>query len=236
MPATLNAEDIAYWYLRLNGFLCLRNFLVHGDRRGEDRTEIDVVGVRFQYRREHLSKPMPDDDWIEHAQRTIVVFCDANKGAYDFNRAWSNQRRRIMESFLALVGVIPDKLWDRVARELYDNGRSEPDPNLLVTALLIHHDPQQQVSLRWKAAKVVQVERALQFIHRQFKAYDVIERSHEQWEPSGHSLWHLYDRYHWPEDEFVKAGLNSIGIDVADTASAKDSEKQTSSISDENRG
>ena len=27
MPSTLNAEDIAYWYLRLNGFLTLRNFL-----------------------------------------------------------------------------------------------------------------------------------------------------------------------------------------------------------------
>jgi hypothetical protein len=98
MSAKLNAEDIAYWYLRLNGFLCLRNFLVHGDRRGDDRTEIDVVGVRFQHRREHLSKPMIDDKWVELASRTIVVFCDAKTGARDFNCAWSNQRRKIMES------------------------------------------------------------------------------------------------------------------------------------------
>jgi len=68
MSATLNADDIAYWYLRLNGSLCLRNFLVHGDRRGEDRTEMDAVRVRFRYRREHLSQPMLDDDWVERAE------------------------------------------------------------------------------------------------------------------------------------------------------------------------
>jgi hypothetical protein len=226
MPTTLNAEEVGYWYLRPNG-------LVHGDRRGEDRTEIDVVGVRFQYRREHLSNPMADDDWVQHSQRTIVVFCDAKTGAHDFNRSWSNRRRRIMESFLALVGVIPDILWDRVARELYDNGRSEPDPNLLITALLIHHDPQQQVLLRWKAAKVIQIEDALQFIHRRFKAYEAIKRSHEQWETSGHSLWQLYDRHHWSEDEFVKAGLSSIGISVADAESAKANARQSLSMSDE---
>jgi hypothetical protein len=45
---TLTAEDIAYWYLRLNGFLILRNFLVHGDRQGRIRTDIDVLGVRFR--------------------------------------------------------------------------------------------------------------------------------------------------------------------------------------------
>jgi hypothetical protein len=229
----LNAEDVAYWYLRLNGFLCLRNFLVHGDRRGEDRTEIDVVGVRFRYRREHLSKPMFDDVWVERAEQTIVVFCDAKKGANDFNSAWLNQRRQIIESFLALIGVIPGGLWDRVARELYDNGCSEPSPDLLITALLIHHDPQQQVSLRWKAAKVIQIAHALQFIHRRFKAYDMIKRSHGQWEPSGHSLWRLYDRHHWSEDDFVNAGLSSIGVSTPDPASVRDNTTQSSSRSEE---
>jgi hypothetical protein len=92
MPSTLNAEEVAYWYLRLNGFLTLRNFLVHGDRRGETRTEIDVLGVRFRHRREHLNQPMKDDDWIERARRNIVVFCDAKKGAQDFNNAWAEPR------------------------------------------------------------------------------------------------------------------------------------------------
>jgi hypothetical protein len=236
MSATLNAEDIAYWYLRLNGFLCLRNFLVHGGRRGDDRTEIDVVGVRFRHRREHLSKPMLDDDWVELAARMIVVFCDAKKGASDFNPAWLKQQRRTIESFLALVGVIPEGLWDTTARELYDNGRSEPSPDLIITALLVHHDPQQQVSLRWKAAMVVQLGHALQFVHRRFKSYDVVKRSHEQWERSGHLLWQLYDRLRSSEDDFVKAGLNCIGSIATDIASARDNAKQLIPLSDINRG
>ncbi len=236
MSDKLNPEDVAYWYLRLIGFLCLRNLLVHGDRRGDDRTEIDVVGVCFRYRREHLDNPMVDDDWIERVERTIVVFCDAKKGAHGFNRAWSNQRRRIMESFLALVGVIPDGLWDQAARELYERGRSEPSPDLLITALLIHHDPQQQALLRWKGAEIVQLGHAFRFVHRRFRAYDVIKRSHEQWEKSGHSLWRLYDRYRWSEDEFVRAGLNCIGSSTTDIAPARDNAKQPLSLFDENRG
>src|SRR6266403_1768319 len=94
MPMTLNAEGVAYWYLRLNGFLCLRNFLVHGDTGGEVRTEIDVVGVRFKHRREHFRDPMIDDDWIEQAKRTIVVFCDAKTGARDINLPWQNRERK----------------------------------------------------------------------------------------------------------------------------------------------
>jgi hypothetical protein len=217
----LDAEDLAYWYLRLNGFLCLRNFLVHGDRRGEDRTKIDVVGVRFRHRREHLNRPMIDDDWIERPGRTIVVFCDAKTGAQDFNPTWMNQPRRIMESFLALVGVIPKEHWEQVAHELYGSGRSEPSSDLLITALLIHHDPQRRVLLRWKSAEVVQLEHALRFVHRRFKAYDVIKSSHEQWERSGHSLWALYERYHWSEDKFVKVGLNCIGCSGTETKVAE---------------
>jgi hypothetical protein len=236
MSAKLDAEDIAYWYLRLNGFLCLRNFLVHGDRRGEDRTEIDIVGVRFRHRREHLDKPMIDDDWIERAKRTIVVFCDVKKGAQDFNPAWLNQRRRVMESFLALVGVIPEGLWDQTARELYGSGRSEPNPDILITALLAHHDPQQLVSLRWKSAEILQLGHALRFVHGRFSAYDVVKRSHDQWEPSGHALWALYDRYRWSEDDFVKAGLNCIGSGTTEIASTKTNPRQSSLSSGENRG
>jgi hypothetical protein len=41
----LTAEDVTYWYLRLNGFLTIQNFIVHGNRRGRTKTDIDVLGV-----------------------------------------------------------------------------------------------------------------------------------------------------------------------------------------------
>ncbi|PWT84236.1 MAG: hypothetical protein C5B58_05030 [Acidobacteria bacterium] len=212
MAAKLDAEDIAYWYLRLNGFLILRNFLVHGDRRGETRTDIDVLGVRFRYRREHLDQPMKDDDWIAQTNRTIVVFCEAKKRADDFNPAWTKRDKMTMESFLALVGVIPRKLWPHVANELYEAGRSEVNQEALITTLLINHDPERRVSTRLKLAQHIQLEHALRFIHRRFKKYHSVKTPHGQWEPSGHAIWNLYSSFRSSEDRFVNLVMDRIGI------------------------
>lgn len=212
MSAKLDPEDIAYWYLRLNGFLILRNFLVHGDRRGETRTDIDVLGVRFRYRREHLDQPMKDDDWIARANRTVVVFCEAKKGADDFNPAWTSRDKMTMESFLALVGVIPRDHWPRVANELYEAGRSDVNQEVLITALLMHHDPKRLVSTRLKSAQQIQLEHALRFIHRRFKKYHSVKTPHGQWEPSGHAIWNLYSSFRRSEDRFVNSVMERIGI------------------------
>jgi hypothetical protein len=43
----LNAESLAYWYFRLNGFFAIPNFVVHPERGVGQRTDIDVLGVRL---------------------------------------------------------------------------------------------------------------------------------------------------------------------------------------------
>ena len=40
---------IAYWFFRLNGYANITNFVVHPDRRGSQRTDVDVLAVRFPY-------------------------------------------------------------------------------------------------------------------------------------------------------------------------------------------
>ncbi len=44
----MKAEMLANWYFRLNGFLTSQNYILH-DRRSQ-RTEIDILGVRFQHK------------------------------------------------------------------------------------------------------------------------------------------------------------------------------------------
>ena len=53
-PTPLDPEKVAYWYLRLNGFLQIENFVVHPERRGGQRTDADLLAVRFPYRAERL--------------------------------------------------------------------------------------------------------------------------------------------------------------------------------------
>ena len=50
----IDPEKVAYWYFRLNGFLQIENFVVHPERRGGQRTDADLLAVRFPYRAERL--------------------------------------------------------------------------------------------------------------------------------------------------------------------------------------
>lgn len=54
-------ERLAYWYLRLNGYLLLENFIIHHDVSSNQETDADLLGVRFQHRAENLNNPMHDD-------------------------------------------------------------------------------------------------------------------------------------------------------------------------------
>src|ERR1700738_2672654 len=50
----LDPEKVAYWYFRLNGFFQIENFVVHPERRGGQRTDADLLAVRFPWRAERL--------------------------------------------------------------------------------------------------------------------------------------------------------------------------------------
>ena len=50
----LDPEKVAYWYFRLNGFLQIENFVVHPERRGSQRTDADLLAVRFPFRAERM--------------------------------------------------------------------------------------------------------------------------------------------------------------------------------------
>ena len=43
----ITAGQLAYWYLRLNGLLNIPDFVVHPEQGGNQRTDVDVLGVRF---------------------------------------------------------------------------------------------------------------------------------------------------------------------------------------------
>ena len=49
----VSSEALGYWFLRPNGFLTIPNFAVHPDAGSQQGTDVDVLGVRFPYRREN---------------------------------------------------------------------------------------------------------------------------------------------------------------------------------------
>lgn len=74
-------ERLAFWFLRLNGFLTIPNFIVHPERPREDRaypqqTDVDVLGVRFPFRAENRMRPMPDFELFAAEKRPMVVLSE----------------------------------------------------------------------------------------------------------------------------------------------------------------
>lgn len=118
-----------------------------------------------------------------------------------------------MESFLALVGVVPRDCWKHVARDLYANGLAKPSGDLLVTTLLIHEDKRGIVRPHWPDAPRVQITHALRFVHHRFYEYHNPKTPHVQWNPAGHRLWDLYCRYRNSPEKFVAEVASEVGAD-----------------------
>ena len=102
----IRSEDLAYWYLRLNGLLTTTNFIVHPDRGRDQETDVDVLGVRFPHRAENLERPMKDDDFFVNIRdRTLVAIAEVKSGRCDLNGPWTNPRRRNMLRVLMAIGL-----------------------------------------------------------------------------------------------------------------------------------
>jgi len=69
----IGTEKLVYWYLRLNGFLTIENFVVHPDQGRDQRTDVDILGTRFPYRSELLKNSMKDDKKVILNENKIVI-------------------------------------------------------------------------------------------------------------------------------------------------------------------
>ena len=45
LSLTLNPDTVAYWFFRLNGCSTITNFVVHPDRHGSQRTDVNVLAA-----------------------------------------------------------------------------------------------------------------------------------------------------------------------------------------------
>lgn len=82
-------EELAYWYLRLNGFFPLTNFVLHKSDDVEFTSDCDVLAVRPPMVYEEVGGRNEDwDRWLlPHIQteRTLGVICEVKTGAFKRN-------------------------------------------------------------------------------------------------------------------------------------------------------
>ena len=102
------AEEAAFWYLRLNGFFAITNFVVHKSEGVSHTSDCDVMGVRLPHTYEEVGGQ--DDDWDRYLvdcldfRQPVGVICEVKSGAYEPRGLF---RTPVLEYVFGRLGFVP---------------------------------------------------------------------------------------------------------------------------------
>jgi hypothetical protein len=209
-------EKVAYWYFRLNGFLQIENFVVHPGRKGSQRTDADLLAVRFPYRAEFLldhPNPMLDDEGILRLSPTAIdVAIVEVKGANQLcalNGPWTIEERQNVNRVLAAIGCVPHSLINEAAARIYQHGIVEHDHYLRIRLISVGRAKNPELEERFPQVVQVTWPQILSFIWHRFSVYRKQKTQVQQWDRQGLLLKRLSDRSRGPED-FISNALSRI--------------------------
>jgi hypothetical protein len=130
MKYQYNPERLAYWYLRLNGFLAIENFIVHDEGGGPQRTDVDLIALRFPNRREAFRdygervEWMTDDSRFADKKIPFAAFVEVTSGRCKLNGPWTNHTKANMpRAIMALGAFSTRKEVDLASKEVYTTSR-----------------------------------------------------------------------------------------------------------------
>jgi hypothetical protein len=190
------SERLAYWFLRLNGFLTTTNFIVHREEGMGQHSDVDVLAIRFPNRRENQIRPMQDDWRLVDATRIQLVLAEAKLAECGFNLSWLDPGRGNMRRILAAVGAFDEERLEQVCEGMYRAGEWT-DGTYWVRLLafgerrnrtLGHGALGQVPQFRWR-------EDVLPFIHERFWSYRNEKWYHGQWDDDAKKLYRAMMRH-----------------------------------------
>jgi hypothetical protein len=174
-------EQVALWYLRLNGYFAIPNFIAHGNI--ETRTDVDVLGVRFP----HSCEFEDDTKRLDiRAENIDVVLSEVKKGRCKVNGPWRQREpNRALEYVLRRVGLFDEEasIVD-AANALYSTRRYENDR---FSVRIICFGRKRNASL----TGVTQIlwSDVISFISSRFDRYKREKADNQYWDSFGIYLW-----------------------------------------------
>ena len=128
MRYKIDAERLVYWFFRLNGFLTIENFILHHETRSTQRTDLDLVGVRYPHRREALHGHGDHERWMEdfsifaNNDRPLIVFVEVCTRRCKINGPWTAREKGNLPRALRALGIIPESVVTEASNNIYDEG------------------------------------------------------------------------------------------------------------------
>ncbi len=180
--------DLAYWYFRLNGFFTLVNWVLHPVSRGGQRTDADILGVRFPFRAEFSDLPDFDDAEFRALDRPLLLCAEVTRDECKLNGPWTDRNRANINALLHALGPCRLDQISTVASVLYQNGVHR-EQNLSFSLFCVGNSVSESVRQRYPDVPQKTWADLITFIHHRFRTYRTRKTDHEQWDEVGKQLW-----------------------------------------------
>jgi hypothetical protein len=206
-------DSAAEWFLRLNGFFTVLNFVVHPvepEEGTQQRTDADVLGIRFPNRLEIVGgNPLLDHEAFQGAPRPIFIIAEVKTGRCSLNGPWTRQEDDNVANVLRSFGCIAPESLKAVSDALYKDGHfqsAEIEARLLCFGARRSTDlPAGALQFTW--------EQVFGFIYDRYQTFWRVKRQNRQWPPIGRFLWD--ECRNQERDAYVPAMLKAFNVPAA---------------------
>lgn len=215
-PCMLAPERVAYWYFRLNGFLQIENFVVHPKLYGGQRTDADLIGVRFPFRAERLIDDPTDlmQDDAERlrllADRTDIVIAEIKTGRCALNGPWTSEESQNIHRVLAAIGSLPTTMVADAANALYSAASFDDPDHPRIRLILVGRETDAEIAKKYAGITQLTWTEVLSFIWQRFDRYRRQKSQVDQWDGVGRSLKKMAMRE--DHDGFVNKVRDMMGV------------------------
>ena len=198
----MKPEDLAYWYLRLNGFFTILNYVLHPDRRGPQRTDADITGVRFPNRAEFPEGNESDEaDFCTSVPLFLIT--EVKTQECQLNGPWTSESSSNVNRLLASLGVASKSRIPGIAKDLYARGWHE-DETMRFSLACIGQSVNSDLLARYRDVPQKTWSDVIRFVARRFRSHRTTKTDHEQWHETGKTLWNLWDHDERTFEEHVR--------------------------------
>jgi hypothetical protein len=140
-------EAFGFWYLRLNGFFPLTNFVLHRFRGGAGQNaDCDVLAVRFPHVYELIGGKAEDWDndrfqkWgLDHKKNTLGIIGEIKTGEYEYKKVNAAFNLDRLKYSVYRLGFFEKENVDSIARQLLET-QSVTIGTFTVAKLFIHSE------------------------------------------------------------------------------------------------
>ncbi|HEV2486225.1 MAG TPA: hypothetical protein VGT08_11900 [Terracidiphilus sp.] len=185
------------------------DFVLHPDQKPwGQRTDADVFGVRFPFRRE---LEFEDDTPFHFMDKPHFIIGEITQGECKLNGPWTERADKNMQYLLQAIGAFDPKELDAIADSLYETFHYDV-PDFRVELIAFGRMSSSDFSDSDRPLMQLEFHELCRFIFRRFSQFKDIKNDHQHWDWAGQTLWKL-SRDNWnSEDMFVEKALNAVGI------------------------